>query len=92
MLNTQRSDLGRRETKWKYVFFGLRRISNRCSQLKGNAWLRGIALPQSLSALAPVAPCTLWCDRALAGLNDAAKNFVHRCGPELLLEFGLQVQ
>ena len=51
----------------------------------------GVSSPQSLSAVAPVAPCTLWCDRALAGLNDAAKQIVERYGPELLLEFGLQV-
>ena len=60
-------------------------------QRNKDARLRGIALPQNLNALAPVAPCTLWCDRALAGLNDAAKNFVDSYGPELLLEFGLQV-
>ena len=60
-------------------------------QRNSNARLRGVSLPQSLSALGPVAPCTLWCDRALAGLNDAARNFVDRYGPKLLLEFGLQV-
>ena len=60
-------------------------------QRNSDARSRGVSLPQNLSAVAPVAPCTLWCDRALAGLNDAAKNFVERYGPELLLEFGLQV-
>ena len=60
-------------------------------QRNNAARLRGVSLPQSLSAVAPVAPCTLWCDRALAGLNDAAKNFVDRHGPELLLVSGLQV-
>ena len=61
-------------------------------QRNNDAWLRGVFLPQSLGVVAPVAPCTLWCDRALAGLNDAAKNFVDRYGPELLLECGMQVQ
>ena len=60
-------------------------------QRNNDARLRGVSLPQSLSAAAPVAPCTLWCDSGLAGLNDASKNFVDRYGPELLLEFGLQV-
>ena len=61
------------------------------AQRNNGARLHGIALPQILNALAPVAPFTLWCDRALAGLDDAAKNFVDRYGPELLLEVGLQV-
>ena len=61
------------------------------AQRNKGARLRGVALPQSLSAVAPAAPCTLWCEHALAGLNDAAKNFMDRYGPKLLLEFGLQV-
>ena len=62
------------------------------AQRNKHARLCSIALPQSISAAAAVAPCTLWCDPALAGLNDAAKSFVDRYGPELLLEFGLKVQ
>ena len=52
---------------------------------------RGVTRPESLTGLAAVA-CTLWCDRALEALQKAANDFVGRYGPELLHEFGLQVQ
>ena len=60
-------------------------------QRNNDARLRGVSLPQNLNAAAPVAPCTLCCDCAMASLNDAGKTFVNRYGPELLIEFGLQV-
>ena len=60
-------------------------------QRNNDARSRGVSRPESLTALEPLAPCTLWCDSALAGLNDAAKNFVDRYGPELLLEFVVQL-
>ena len=54
--------------------------------------LSALTLPESDVAVAPGAPCTVWCARALAALNQCACDFVACYGPELLLEFGLQVQ
>ena len=53
---------------------------------------RGFTRHESLTGLAAVAPCTLWFDRASEALQKAAGDFVGRYGPELLHEFGLQVQ
>ena len=57
-----------------------------------DARLRDLTRPESYFALAPGAPCSVWCARALVGLKQCAFDFVARCGPELLLEFGVQVQ
>ena len=61
-------------------------------QQNQDARLRDLTRPERYLALAPGAPCTVWCARALAGLKQCACDFVARYGPELLLEFGLQVQ
>ena len=49
--------------------------------------LSGVTRPESFTGFAAVAPCMLWCDRALEGLQKAANDFVRRYGLELLHEF-----
>ena len=60
-------------------------------QQSKDARLRGVSLPQ-ISGLAAVAACSAWCARALEGLEKAANDFVNRYGPELRLEFGVDVK
>ena len=61
-------------------------------QRNQDARLRGVTRPESFAGFAAVAPCMLWCDRALEGLQKAANDFVRRYGLELLHEFRLKVQ
>ena len=61
-------------------------------QQNQDARLMDLKRPERYLALAPGAPGTVWCARALAGLKQCACDFVARYGPELHFEFGVQVQ
>ena len=61
-------------------------------QRNEDARRHGVTRPENFSGFAAVAPCMLWCDRALEGLQKAANDFVRRYGLELLHEFWLKVQ
>ena len=61
-------------------------------QRNDHARVRALTRPGSLAALAKPVPCIAWCARALEALQKAANDFVGRCEPALLREFGLKVQ
>ena len=52
-------------------------------QRNDNVRVRGVSLPDSLSGFTAVAPCSVWCARALQALESAANEFVGLHGPQL---------
>ena len=61
-------------------------------QQNKDARRRGVTRPESLTGVAAVAACSVWCDRALEALQNTDAGFVCRNAPELQREFGQKVQ